>query len=64
MLARRRLTQFSARAAGATRAGASDAQVPHEIEIYSKAKHGFAVTGHIVFDREASELTGDDCWSS
>ena len=34
----------------------SDAQVPHEIEIYSKAKHGFAVTGHIVFDREASEL--------
>jgi carboxymethylenebutenolidase len=34
----------------------TDAQVPHNIEIYAKAKHGFAVTGHIVFDREASEL--------
>jgi carboxymethylenebutenolidase len=32
------------------------AQVPHEIEIYAKAKHGFAVTGHIAYDQEASEL--------
>jgi carboxymethylenebutenolidase len=32
------------------------AEVPHKIEIYAQAKHGFAVTGHIVFDREASEL--------
>jgi carboxymethylenebutenolidase len=34
----------------------ADAQVPHKIEIYPKAKHGFAVTGHIVFDHEAAEL--------
>jgi carboxymethylenebutenolidase len=32
------------------------AQVPHEIEIYAKTKHGFAVTGHIAYDQEASEL--------
>jgi len=29
--------------------------VPHTIEIYAKAKHGFAVNGHIVYDHEASE---------
>lgn len=34
----------------------TDAHVTHKIEIYEKAKHGFAVTGHIVFDQEASEL--------
>jgi carboxymethylenebutenolidase len=34
----------------------TDAHVPHKIEIYEKAKHGFAVTGHIVFDQEAAEL--------
>jgi carboxymethylenebutenolidase len=31
------------------------AHVPHTIEIYAKAKHGFAVNGHIVYDHEASE---------
>jgi carboxymethylenebutenolidase len=34
----------------------TDAQVTHKIEIYPKAKHGFAVTGHIAFDHEAAEL--------
>ncbi len=34
----------------------TDAGVPHKIEIYVKAKHGFAVTGHIAFDQEASDL--------
>ena len=34
----------------------TDAHVLHKIEIYEKAKHGFAVTGHIVFDQEAAEL--------
>jgi carboxymethylenebutenolidase len=34
----------------------TEAQVPHTLEIYAKAKHGFAVNGHIVFDREAAEL--------
>jgi carboxymethylenebutenolidase len=34
----------------------TEAGVPHEIETYAKTKHGFAVTGHVVYDREASEL--------
>jgi carboxymethylenebutenolidase len=34
----------------------TDARVAHTIEIYPRAKHGFAVTGHIVFDQAASEL--------
>ena len=34
----------------------TDAQVTHNIEIYQRAKHGFAVTGHIVFDHDAAEL--------
>ena len=34
----------------------TDAGVRHTIEIYPKAKHGFAVNGHIVYDRDAAEL--------
>jgi carboxymethylenebutenolidase len=34
----------------------SDASVKHTIEIYSKAKHGFAMNGHIVYDHDAAEL--------
>lgn len=34
----------------------TEAGVRHTIEIYAKAKHGFAVTGHIVYDHEAAEL--------
>lgn len=34
----------------------SDAGVNHAIEIYPKAKHGFAMNGHIVYDRDAAEL--------
>jgi carboxymethylenebutenolidase len=34
----------------------TDAGVMHTIEVYAKAKHGFAVTGHLVYEREASEL--------
>lgn len=33
----------------------SDAGVNYSLEIYPGAKHGFAVTGHLVYDREASE---------
>lgn len=33
----------------------TDAGVPHTIEIYAKAKHGFAVVGHIVYDEQAAE---------
>jgi carboxymethylenebutenolidase len=33
----------------------SDAGVNHTMEIYRGAKHGFAVTGHLVYDRDASE---------
>lgn len=32
-----------------------DAGVAHTIEIYENAKHGFAVNGHLVYDKEASE---------
>jgi carboxymethylenebutenolidase len=32
------------------------AGVAHTIETYAGAKHGFAVTGHLVYDRGASEL--------
>ncbi len=34
----------------------SDAGVQHVIEIYPKAKHGFAMNGHMVYDRDAAEL--------
>jgi carboxymethylenebutenolidase len=34
----------------------SEAGVQHVIEIYQKAKHGFAMNGHIVYDRDAAEL--------
>lgn len=34
----------------------TEAGVTYEIETYAKTKHGFAVTGHVVYDREASEL--------
>ena len=34
----------------------SDAGVRHEIEIYPKARHGFAVNGHIAYDRDSAEL--------
>jgi carboxymethylenebutenolidase len=33
----------------------SDAGVRHQIEVYPGTRHGFAVTGHQVFDRAASE---------
>lgn len=33
----------------------SDAGVAHTIETYENAKHGFAVNGHLVYDRDASE---------
>ena len=32
-----------------------NAGVDYTLEIYPGAKHGFAVTGHLVYDREASE---------
>jgi carboxymethylenebutenolidase len=34
----------------------TEAGVRHAIEIYPKAKHGFAMYGHIVYDRDAAEL--------
>ena len=34
----------------------TEAGVDHTIEIYPKAKHGFAINGHIVYDRDAAEL--------
>ena len=34
----------------------TDAGVRHAIEIYPKAKHGFAINGHIVYDRNSAEL--------
>jgi carboxymethylenebutenolidase len=34
----------------------TEAGVQHTMEIYSKAKHGFAVTGHIAYDDEAAAL--------
>jgi len=33
----------------------AEAGVAHEIEVYPGARHGFAVTGHAVYDHEASE---------
>jgi len=33
----------------------SEAGVDHTLEVYEGAKHGFAVTGHLVYDRDASE---------
>jgi len=33
----------------------TEAGVAHAIEIYPNAKHGFAVTGHLAYDRESSE---------
>ena len=33
----------------------ADAGVDYSIEIYKGAKHGFAVTGHLVYDRDSSE---------
>jgi carboxymethylenebutenolidase len=36
-------------------AALSEAGVDYTLEIYERAKHGFAVTGHLVYDREASE---------
>lgn len=32
-----------------------EAGVDHRIEVYPGARHGFAVTGHLVYDRDASE---------
>ena len=34
----------------------TDAGVRHTMEIYPKAKHGFAVTGHIAYDEDAAVL--------
>jgi carboxymethylenebutenolidase len=36
-------------------AALSQAGVAHTIETYENAKHGFAVIGHLVYDKEASE---------
>lgn len=36
-------------------AALADAGVAYTIETYENAKHGFAVNGHLVYDREASE---------
>ena len=33
----------------------SEGGVDFEVEIYKGAKHGFAVTNHLVYDRDASE---------
>jgi carboxymethylenebutenolidase len=33
----------------------AEAGVEHTLEIYEGAKHGFAVTGHLAYDRDASE---------
>jgi carboxymethylenebutenolidase len=33
----------------------SDASVDYTLEVYEGVKHGFAVTGHLVYDRVASE---------
>lgn len=33
----------------------TEAGVDYALEIYEGARHGFAVTGHLVFDRDASE---------
>jgi carboxymethylenebutenolidase len=33
----------------------SEAGVDHTVEVYQGTKHGFAVTGHLVYDRDASE---------
>jgi carboxymethylenebutenolidase len=33
----------------------ADARVDYTLEVYEGAKHGFAVTGHLVYDRDASE---------
>jgi carboxymethylenebutenolidase len=33
----------------------ADAGVDYTLEVYAGAKHGFAVNGHLVYDREASE---------
>ena len=33
----------------------SEASVDYTLEVYERARHGFAVTGHLVYDREASE---------
>lgn len=40
-------------------AALADAGVPHTIEIYENARHGFAVNGHLVYDRESSERHWD-----
>ena len=36
-------------------AALSEAGVRHTVETYENAKHGFAVNGHLVYDKEASE---------
>ena len=36
-------------------AALQEAAVDYTLETYENAKHGFAVTGHMVYDREASE---------
>jgi carboxymethylenebutenolidase len=33
----------------------AESGVRHALEIYPKAKHGFAVTGHLAYDHDASE---------
>jgi carboxymethylenebutenolidase len=41
------------------RAALADAGTDFEIEVYEGAKHGFAVTGHPVYDASAAERHWD-----
>jgi carboxymethylenebutenolidase len=36
-------------------AALTEAGVSYAVETYENAKHGFAVNGHLVYDKEASE---------
>jgi carboxymethylenebutenolidase len=46
---------FSAEQQARLEQALTDANVDHTLEVYPGAKHGFAVTGHLVYDRDASE---------
>jgi carboxymethylenebutenolidase len=46
---------FSAEQRARLEKALDDAKVDYTLEIYTGAKHGFAVNGHLVYDREAAE---------
>ena len=46
---------FSAEQKARLERALGEAGVSHTLEVYDGAKHGFAVTGHLVYDRDASE---------